>query len=589
MHFHHLFHLGHEFFTTHILSLWLFALVFVVAGGLWLSDSREPMFPTRPGLGIRNSVKKLWRDGNFIDGMSAILFLVFLAVYIVIIFHKEDFAYYDDDMLTDFSVQGKSFSPPVWSALGRFYPLADQEFNVLKIITRSPIGYHTLVAGQLVLLLAMLFIALGVVRVRFRFLILASAMVAPSLLIPFAGFVYPERNVLFWLAVMLLCLLGYSKTRARIYFLGCLIATHFALYYKETVVLFIVTYAISRIVLQSLLDWRNGWRGWQVFTRKNALPLGMLSVSAIYGVFFLAAMLPHWSFSYISGLREPLWSVLLAYFQIDWLPLILIAVLIARCGLFLFSNGQLDPLWDSLAAGALAYFFGVISLRINSGYYMAPVDLFALLYLANMSLVWLSRPKKVRIIAVAIAFSCIFLHDVAYSSFRIVERKGIIASKSEFAEFLKLYLQTAKGNRVELYFPYSNGYHLMGLSSYLRYKGFALEGQPVTSDETEPRLVIAGRGQFDDSRCVDYRDYACAHAESPSPGTLIVILPDDDVSMSDVQRMSTDSDLVFSAIGCAECTKLGAWFKSLHAISAEFSVKPLPEHWLQLDVYRRRL
>ena len=153
-------------------------------------------------------------------------------------------------MLTDFSVQGMNFLPPVWSAVGRFYPLADQEFNLLKFVTRSPAGYHALVALQLLVLLAVLFVVLRAFQVRYRVLILIAAMVAPSFLIPFTGFVYPERNVLFWLAVMLLCLQEYSRTKARIYFIGCLVATHCALYYKETVVLFVVAYAITQLLLQ---------------------------------------------------------------------------------------------------------------------------------------------------------------------------------------------------------------------------------------------------------------------------------------------------------------------------------------------------
>ena len=99
---------------------------------------------------------------------------------------------------------------------------------------------------------------------------------------------------------------------------------------------------------------------------------------------------------------------------------------------------------------------------------------------------------------------------------------------------------------------------------------------------------MASRENFDDSRCVNYRDYACVHTDSPAPGALIVILPDDNISMSDVQRIAKDSDLVFSANACAPCTKPDSWFRSLHAISAEFSVKPLPEHWLRLDVYETR-
>jgi hypothetical protein len=584
---HHLLHRVVELFTTHVLMLWLFSLFIVVALGVFLSNGRQPTFPSRVSAGRSDSPTQ-FQGFHLPDGISIVVFLVFLAFYIRLIFYREDFAYYDDDMLTDFSVQGRNFLPPVWSAPGRFYPLADQEFNLLKFVTRSPAGYHALVALQLLVLVAVLFVVLRAFQVRYRVLIVIAAMVAPSFLIPFTGFVYPERNVLFWLAVLLLCLQGYSSTKARIYFVGCLVATHFALYYKEIVVLFVVAYATAQLLLHLSATRRTGAVHWPEFFKQNALSVGMLAVSAIYLMFFLVAMLPHRNFSYINGLREPLLSVLLAYLQIDWLPLILLVVLVLRIGLFLFSNGRLDPMWDPLAIGALAYFFGVVSLRINSGYYMAPVDLFAVLYLANMWRLWLSKVSSLRIAVVATAFVFVLLHDIAYSSFRMVERKGVITTKSQFADFLNGYLATEKVRNVELFFPYSDGYHLMGLSSYLRYRGFPLEGQRVTSDQTAPRLVIASRENFADSRCVNYRDYACIHTDRPAQGALIVILPDDDISMSDVQRIAKDADLVFSANACAACTKPDSWFRSLHAISAEFSVKPLPEHWLRLDVYQMR-
>jgi len=585
---HQLLHHANELFTSHVLLLWLFFLGFVITSGLWLSKRSHPMPASLPAGDSTGQHTKLLARVSIPDVIAAAMFLTFLAAYLILIFYKEDFAYYDDEMLTDFSVQGRNFLPPVWSALGRFYPLADQEFNLLKFITRSPAGYHALVALQLLALVAVLFVVLRAFQVRYRVLVVVAAMVAPSFLIPFTGFVYPERNVLFWLAVMLLCLQAYSRTKARIYFVGCLVAAHFALYYKETVVLFVVAYAITQLLLQLSTARRSGQTSWWEFVRENALSVGMLGVSAIYLMFFLFVMLPHRSFSYINGLREPLALVLLAYLQIDWLPFILLVVFSLRLGLFLFSNERLDAMWDPLAAGALAYFFGVVSVRINSGYYMAPVELFALLYLANMSLLWLSKASGLRMAVVAVAFLSVLLHDVAYSSFRMVERKGVITTKSQFADFLSGYLSAAKSPKVELFFPYADGYRLMGLSSYLRYKGFPLQGQHVASNETSPRLVIAGREPFDDSRCVNYRDYACIHTERPDPGALIVILPDDDVSRSDVQRAAKDSDPVFSANACAACTKPDSRFRSLHAISVEFSVKPLPEHWLRLDVYQSR-
>lgn len=45
---------------------------------------------------------------------------VALAVgYVGLVFYEVDFAYYDDEMLTDFSVQGTNSLPPV-SSVGRY-------------------------------------------------------------------------------------------------------------------------------------------------------------------------------------------------------------------------------------------------------------------------------------------------------------------------------------------------------------------------------------------------------------------------------------------------------------------------------------
>ena len=411
-------------------------------------------------------------------------------------------------------------------------------------------------------------------------------MLAPSFVISFTGLIYPERNVLFWLAILVLCLAGYSKTRAPVYFVGCLVATHFALYYKETVVVLIAAYAVTRVLVDICIG-RGADRSWKEVARRNALPLGMLIVSAIYAVLFLVAMLPERNLSYLEEHREALSSVFLAYAHIDWLPLILLVVLIIRFQQIVLSDSQLDPMWDSLAVGALAYFAAIISLRLISSYYMAPVDLIALLCLARLSLIWLQEPVKGRVYVVAILFICVLLQEVAYSSFRMVERKTIITTKSEFADFLESYLPTVNSNTVELFFPYASGYHLMELSTYLRYRGFHLAGQSVSASESGPRLVLEGREKFPDNRCVEYRDYACIHEQSAGAGALIVVFPDDIASMNDVEDIGKDSTLLLSVKAPGICAR--KWFRSLHTISPEFSVSQLPEHWLQLDVFKNAL
>jgi hypothetical protein len=582
---HHLFHLASSILTSHFLLVWLFFLVVVVAGGLLLSTVRDPIaFSPLRQLASDNAarVQPQFSTG---DGISLILFCLFAMFYMSVILYKEDFCYYDDDLLTDFSVQGKNFGPPIWNG-DRFFPLSDQEFNLLRFVTRSPFGYHSLVVVQLAILIVLIFLILKDLKVRYRCLVTAAAMLAPSFLIPFMGFVYPERNVLFGLAILLLCLQGYSKTQSRLYFAGCLVATHFILYYKETAVLYVVAFAATRAILQTYRARSARLSSWRRRVEENALSIGILGVAAIYTALFLVVMLPHRNFSYIAATQHPLSSVLAVYLQFDCLPFLLLGVFLLRLGRCLFSQMELDPLWDSLAVGAIAYFVGILALRINSGYYMAPVDFTAIFYLANMARLWLRRPARVRVLSLAGIVIALMSQAAVYSSARAIERKGTIAAKAGLAEFLKSYLPRAHNDSVELFFPYSNGYHLMGLSSYLNYKGFRLEGQGDSGDRAGPRIIFKGRERFDDNKCIGYRDYSCIHAERPSPGALVVVLPDDSVSMNELQDIAKDfPQLIY--MDCQVCSAHPRWFNLLHAISAEYSLSPLPGHWLQLHVFQR--
>jgi hypothetical protein len=590
----HLFEHAYRIFRFNFLLDWLFFLGLIVVCALLLGSPPDSLSSGLSQRGASYGRMRLRSRLSLTDGISVIALLLFVAFYIVLIFYKEDFAAYDDDQLTDFSLRGQSFPPPIWPSVGRFLPLGLLEFNLLRLITKSPAGYHSFSVAQLIILLLALVVVLGEYKFVYRVPILIAATLAPSFVLSFTSLVIPDRNVLFWLAIMLLCLCGYSKTKAPIYFIGCLVATHFALYYKETVVVFVVAYAGAQLLLQSYRRRRTGYRSWQELARENSLQVGMLAVSGIYVVLFLV-MLPHPSFSYIIAKRAALSFLILGYLQLDWLVFILIPVLVLRLGWFVFCEGQLDPMWDSLAIGALAYFFCLIALRLYMPYYTASVDLIALLYLARVSLSWLLNPTKVRVSVVTTVFVCILLHNTAYSSFAIIENKNFIAIKSQFAGFLRTYGTRVSSSTVELFFPYADGYRLMELSAYLRYKGFRLAGQKVTGSEAGPGLVVEGRNAFANSRCVGYRDYACIHADSARDGALIIVLPDDMASMADVEEIGKDSVLLFSTQTLDVRSRPGSWLKLLHATSylsdaafcAGSSCGELPEHWLRLHVFAK--
>ncbi len=572
--------------VSHFFLAWFVILILAVIYGLYFGDHRNEAFRMCFCRSGEDRGKGFAGQYRTIDYVSGALFLAFLGLYISAICYREDFAYYDDDMLTDFSLRGIPFPAPIWPNLGRFFPLADRGFNVLGYFTKSATGYHSSVVVELALFLAVVFVALREFRVFHRVLILTAVMLAPSFVIPFSGFVYPERSVLLWLAILLLCLYGHAETRARFYVVGCLVATQFALYYKETVVIFIIAYAASRL----LLDLHRGWHGrrlpWRGIIAEEVVPLGMLGLAGAYALLFGAAMFSGSGFSYIASKQQGLAATFVTYLQLDWLLVIFLVVIALKIRGFLFSQSKLDPIWDPLAVGAVAYYVCIICLRMYSAYYLAPGDFIALLYVAHTALMWVHGGGKRRAYVVAILFVCIVLHRVAYSSFRMIERKAVIATKSQLADFVKGYRSTANSSTIELYFPYADGYRLMELSSYLRYKGIPLAGQKESRVDAGPTVVIKGRSQFQGDRCVGYRDYTCLHAEKAEPGALIVVLPDDDISMEAVRALGNRAIPVLSVRICSFCSGENRWFRHLSGVSAGYWDK-IPKHWLQLDVFKQ--
>jgi hypothetical protein len=584
---HFLVHHTRDLITSHFLVVWLCLLGAIIVCGLWLSGYAEQAFPVPSRAGSSDRRNNLFASLQGFDGIAAVLFLLFAAFYIFLIFYKEDFAYYDDDMMTDYSVGGKNLSPPLWPGTGRFYPLADQEFNLLKRFTRSPAGYHFLIAAQLVVFLVVLFFVLKKFAPRYRFLIMGAVMIAPSFVIPFSGFVYPERNLLFWLAILFLCLQGHARNNGRIYFVGCLVATHFLLYYKETAVLLITGYAVARLVLERCVMVRSGRRSWRELVRQNLIPLGMLVVATIYVALFVIALFPRKSFGYVATHSEALSSVLRLYLHIDWLLLLLLIVVVVRLSAFIFSDGLLDGIWDPAAVGALAYGAGILMVHLYSGYYMAPVDFIAILYLSHMALGWLQSPVSVRRFAVAAIAICVLFQSAVFSAARIIERKGVIATKSQMARFLKGYLPNAGVQSVKLFFPYTDGYRLMEISSYLKYKGFNVVEEESVGSVRGPVIRVESPLNLKENLCVDYKDYVCVHDQVPETDAFIVVLPDDDVSGREIQSVSNNDVKIFTANGCVFCDKEIHWFQFTHPVLVTDPQGPLPDRWLQLEIFKK--
>src|SRR5208283_3967656 len=355
------------------------SLVGIVVSSWLLRDYRLPLAATSEG-DRRSGADETPRIENGFDYLLTILMALFLCFFVFVISYRGDLACFDCDPLPDFALVGHRF-PPIWSAAGRFFPVGFQEFNLLRHITRTPFGLQSVAAAQLVILAGLLFAVLRECRLAGRALITVAVMVTPTLVISFTGLIYPERNALFWLMILIFCLQRANSKSTVIYFLACFVATHFLLYYKEPLVVLVVAYAVSRMLLDVYSQRKAEQGSWQEFLRRNIVPLGLLVVAVIYSGFFFVFMFP-FPFQPSSYIRNQLdvqhlnkTAAVLAFVHADWIAALLAVVLLLRVVRFAFAGERLEPLWDSLAIAAMAYFAAIVGVGIYANYYLAPVDL----------------------------------------------------------------------------------------------------------------------------------------------------------------------------------------------------------------------
>jgi hypothetical protein len=75
--------------------------------------------------------------------ITGLVFLsLFLAVHITLILYWDDFAYYDHEYFTRFTLKGHNIPLQSSSTSGRFFPLSFQEFNLIRHFTSTNTGYH---------------------------------------------------------------------------------------------------------------------------------------------------------------------------------------------------------------------------------------------------------------------------------------------------------------------------------------------------------------------------------------------------------------------------------------------------------------
>lgn len=509
---------------------------------------------------------------------------LFLGLYIMVSLTWEDFAHYDHSAFTLFTLRGHPFAPPIWRDNGRFFPLGHQEFNLIRHFTHTIVGYHVFPIVQLLLLSCILLVLDNELRITERAALTAALFLAPAIVISYTGLFYPERNSVFWLACLILFVTHFERTYSTTSAVAAAVCAQIMIYYKETAFVLVVGFALGRLILHC----RNRNPGESAYQRlwdkEGCLDLCLASLGGLFLVHYLALMFPHPNMQYAGRGRLPWTELFSDYIKMDLLAWVFLSFVLVRTYLILRRRVVPSPLWDGLAVGGLACLMAYFCLGMFSAYYLAPVDLIAVLYVGRFTILSWERSHLWSKVAVTFVLCLVLIQNVSLSAFRLFEEKNGVHAKAEIASLVDARYRTATTKPLRLFFPFAIPFALMEFASYLDYRGIPVEGGP---EEAAGRngVVLVSRSVTLDGPCVPYRSIICHPGGNPAAGDLVVILPDDDASLVEVSSYLHQGELLFSYEPRPRVPKwLHPFVERLHIASVPFRRKELPDHWLNASV-----
>lgn len=252
-------------------------------------------------------------------------------------------------------------------------------------------------------------------------------------------------------------------------------------------------------------------------------------------------------------------------------------------------------LWDGLAAGGVACFLAYLYLGMFSGYYLAPVDLIAVLYVGRFALLsWKKMPAWGKKAALPMAF-IIIVQEVVGSTFAVYERKNVIQGKVQIASVVEAEYRGHPANNIRLFFPFAGGEQLMEFGAYISYRGIPVAGAAdetgainsvVLAEATRTHAKNAPGRVTEDGPCVEWTKIWCEIIDGPAPGDLVIVLPDDEVSLAEASTYRDDGVPLLYARSRLPVPHWLHWLFDNLPVGAEsrYRYGALPDRWMDASV-----
>lgn len=316
--------------------------------------------------------------------LAAVFCFGVLVFLLSIILRTNGLGPIDDHQFISTIFQNKSFGVYIMPGLGRFFPLLGQEYVLIsKILRPSPVIFHVIGGMKVFLAGILLFYCLTLTKAKgltiavlWSVTMLSIGMANSAIRLQIG-----EINALILVLIFIWSVLffenkpsAYSGKPCSVVVIG-LVAISAAVFYKETIFVFILSFSVLEII-------RNRRK-----SIRDPIPhylLILLGIVVCYVFSYLLWRIVSVTGSYTSLQSINIWKIANYYKENDlFFIIIVLPVAIIRL-IMCIRESDKQTMYDSLLIASIAYFVTYLALRIYNTYYLLPAYGFATCGLAGL-------------------------------------------------------------------------------------------------------------------------------------------------------------------------------------------------------------
>lgn len=431
--------------------------------------------------------------------------------------------------------------------LGRFYPLAFLDLNLLMKISNSPYLFFSFNAIIVFVIGVLFYKLLKLNNIHYKLLIFIICFFNVGFITINIGICYPERVLILFIVIFIICSYYAQYSNKYAIILG-IISANIAIYLKEPAFVVIGLFGLFHIIYHFFNRCYS-----RIFLFYNiALVISAFIFISIY-VFYVS---PQIVVSYNDNIlnQEALdhkeYIIFLAKglfnFTIENPFLMILLPFVAITKILFFKYFRLNPFLDSLLFGGFLYLLVYLKLQIFTNYYLAPIY-----FIVSFSLAYYVKRYK---IYKYIALFCLLFYTIntlpqSIWTFISLKKDGVAFHLS--LDFVDKYTKTAN-DKVNIYFDgigrgeNYNDHYWVYFIRYLEEVYSADNFDIKTKDENSSNLLLKPL-HFVFDKDSKYSIYNSFRVDKPKKGDLIILnnFTNKYINKEYIENMNKDYSLIY--------------------------------------------